>query len=229
MAALLTVDHITKQYGDDIILKNISFTVSQGESLAITGQSGGGKTTLLSIIGLLQQATSGNLIIDGHDSRSLEPKQKAKIRADYFGFVFQRSRLVHSLTALENVMVPAWLSRAGKTMEQRARELLLHFGLEHRLHYRPQELSLGQLRRVALARALLLNPRIILADEPTNDLDPALAAEVADCLLQARDNGSAVVIVTHDPGLAARTDRILHLQQGCITAAGSMAEVAACK
>lgn len=229
MGILLEVDHISKKYDDDIILKDISFALEQGKALAITGQSGGGKTTLLSIIGLLQRATSGTVIIEGRDAGALDPKQQARIRADYFGFIFQRSRLIHSLTALENVMVPAWLSsRSGKAMDQRARDLLVHFGLEHRLHYRPQELSLGQLRRVALARALLLDPKIVLADEPTNDLDPALAAEVAASLLRVRDNGSAVIIVTHDPDLAARADTILHLQQGRLTSVGDLTQVAAC-
>lgn len=220
MAILLKVDHIRKQYDDDVVLQDASFTLSQGQTLAIMGPSGCGKTTLLSIIGLLQRPTAGTIFVDGHDTGSLDPRQQARFRANYFGFIFQRSRLIHSLTALENVMVPAWLSHSGQALQQHARELLVQFGLEHRLNYRPQELSLGQLRRVALARALLLKPKLILADEPTNDLDPALAAEVTDSLLAVRNKGSAVIIVTHDPSLAARTDAILQLQQGCLVPAG---------
>ena len=132
----------------------------------------------------------------------------------YFGFVFQRARLINSLTALENVMVPAWLTQKDKNLEKRALELLTHFNLDHRLHHKPQELSLGQLRRVSLARALLLSPPILLADEPTNDLDPSLAKNLADCLLQARDTGTGVVIITHDHTLAARADEIFTLQKG---------------
>lgn len=228
MAILLEVNHIRKQYDDDVILQDVSFSLAQGQTLAITGQSGCGKTTLLSIIGLLQRPTAGNVLVDGHDAGSLDPKQQAKFRADYFGFIFQRSRLIHSLTALENVMVPSWISRSCQALQKRARDLLIQFGLEHRLDYRPHELSLGQLRRVALARALLLSPKLILADEPTNDLDPVLAAEVADSLLAVRDNGSAVIIVTHDTDLAARTDNILQLAQGRLQPVGKLSAAAAC-
>lgn len=216
MKYLLEVREVSKSYGEERILDAVSLVLEPGKSLAITGQSGGGKTTLLSIIGLLQQATSGAVIVDGCDAGGLEPSRQAALRSACFGFVFQRARLIHSLTALENVLVPAWLTRAGKTAEVRARELLGRFGLEERLHYRPQELSIGQLRRVALARALLLKPKVILADEPTNDLDPAVAAEVADCLLETCGSGAGLILVTHDPGLAARADINLHLQQGCL-------------
>ncbi len=214
MTAVLAVRDIHKNYGDEIILADISFALESGKALSITGQSGSGKTTLLSIIGLLQQATSGQVTVAGKDVGSLSLQQRARIRATYFGFVFQRSRLINSLTAYENVIVPAYFARVGKAADKRALELLTGFGLEHRLHHRPQELSLGHLRRVALARALLLNPKILLADEPTNDLDPGLAKVVTDSLFQARDNGSAVIIVTHDPELAARADVRHHLQQG---------------
>lgn len=229
MATLLKVEHIRKQYDDDMILEDVSFSLAQGQALAIAGQSGCGKTTLLSIIGLLQRPTAGSVFVDGHDAGSLDPKQQARFRADYFGFIFQRSRLIHSLTALENAMVPAWINRSGQALQKRARDLLIQLGLEHRLDYRPHELSLGQLRRVALARALLLRPKIILADEPTNDLDQVLAAEVADSLLTARDNGSAVIIVTHDPDLAARADSILQLEQGHLQPAGKLSAAAACR
>lgn len=214
---LLKTNQLTKAYGDDCILQDISFALESGKALAITGSSGGGKTTLLSIIGLLQRPSSGTVFVEERNTAELSHEQLAQVRAEVFGFIFQRSRLVHSLTALENVLVPAWLARTGKQMEQRAVELLTQFGLGHRLHYRPQELSLGQLRRVALARALLLSPRILLADEPTNDLDPVLAGEVADRLLQARDSGSGVIIVTHDRELAERCDTILQLRQGKLT------------
>lgn len=214
MQYLLEVRQVGKRYNEEQILTDISFGLEAGRSLAITGQSGGGKTTLLSISGLLQQPTSGRVILDGLDTGGLSSGRLAALRAAYFGFVFQQARLVHSLTALENVLVPAWLTRQGKPAEERARNLLIRFGLEQRLRHRPQELSLGQLRRVALARALLLSPKVILADEPTNDLDPASATEVADCLLAACESGTGLIVVTHDPGLAERTDCNMQLQAG---------------
>jgi len=214
MSNIIELQHICKSYGQDSILSDISLTVKKGTAVAIVGDSGGGKTTLLSIMGLLQNTTFGNILINNLDVSALNQQEQAKIRGKYFGFVFQRARLINSLTALENVMVPAWLTQKDKSLENKAIELLIHFNMEHRLNYKPQQLSLGQLRRVALARALLLNPPILLADEPTNDLDPSLAKSVADCLLQARDTGASVVIITHDPVLAARADEVFNLKNG---------------
>lgn len=214
MENLLEIHQITKIYGTETILSDISLTLEAGKALALTGQSGSGKTTLLSIIGLLQQATSGKVIVKGQDISTASAEERAKLRAQHFGFVFQRSRLISSLTTLENVMLPAHFARMGKTAENDARQLLERFDLTHRINHRPQELSLGQLRRVALARALLLKPAILLADEPTNDLDPTLAASVADSLLQARSTGSSVIIITHDPQLAKRADFTAQLLRG---------------
>ncbi len=214
MTNLLELQDITKSYGEDKVLSGLSLTLPQGTAVAITGNSGGGKTTLLSIMGLLKKATTGKVLVDGIDIRGLNQQEQAKLRGKYFGFVFQRARLISSLTVFENVLVPARFTRTEQNFKKRARELLTHFGLDHRLNHKPQELSLGQLRRVSLARALLLNPPILLADEPTNDLDPVLANCVADCLLQARDAGNSIVIVTHDPALAARADTIFRLQEG---------------
>ncbi|MBP2636107.1 MAG: macB 1 [Firmicutes bacterium] len=216
MSDLLELKNIGKRYGDDVILSNISFTLNRGTAIAIVGHSGGGKTTLLSIMGLLQKATSGQVLIDGQEIDSYDSRSMAKLRGQYLSFVFQRARLINSLTALENVMAPAWFIRNGENVEQQAKALLEQFGLSHRLHHKPQELSLGQLRRISLARALLLKPAILLADEPTNDLDPALAEEVAQCLLQARRDGAGVVIVTHDVGLAAQADEIFRLEAGTL-------------
>lgn len=211
---LLELQNIRKQYDNDVILSGVSFTVEKGTAFAITGDSGGGKTTLLSIMGLLQNASAGKVLVNGREVSGMGPREQAEVRGRYFGFVFQRARLVHSLTALENVLLPAWFSKQDQQFEQRAHELLARFGMSHRLHHKPQELSLGQLRRVSLARALLLEPTILLADEPTNDLDPALSAEIADCLLEVRDTGTGVVIVTHDPLLAARADKVFRLEKG---------------
>ena len=213
---MLDVQNISKVLGDDEILTRISLTLNPGQSIAITGNSGSGKTTLLTIIGLLQAPGSGAVWVNGVEATTLGKGKQAKLRGNYFGFVFQRARLVSSLTALENVMLPAQFMAKGKKLSGRARELLVNFGMEHRLNHKPQELSLGQLRRVSLARALLLEPPILLADEPTNDLDPELARSVADTLFQARDNGVGVIIVTHDPELAARADEVRHLEQGAL-------------
>ena len=214
MSNLIELRDISKSYGMDTILSDISLTIEKGTALAIVGDSGGGKTTLLTIIGLLQNPTTGKILVNDQDISLLSQQELAKVRGQSFGFVFQRARLINSLTALENVMVPAWLTQKDKNLENKAIELLTHFNLEHRLHHKPEQLSLGQLRRVSLARALLLSPPILLADEPTNDLDPALAKSVADSLFQARERGTSVVIITHDHALAARADKILTLQNG---------------
>jgi ABC-type lipoprotein export system ATPase subunit len=216
MKSLLELRNIEKKYGDDIILSNVSFSLAKGTAIAIIGDSGGGKTTLLSIMGLLQQATSGKVLINDFDIDKLDSHKLAKLRGQHLGFVFQRARLINSLTALENVMAPAWFIKSGEKMEQQAKDLLKRLGLTHRLDHKPQELSLGQLRRVSLARALLLKPSILLADEPTNDLDPSLAKEVAECLLAARTEGAGVVIVTHDPDLAVQADQTFRLEEGLL-------------
>ena len=214
MAELLELRHVGKSYNNDTILSDISLTLHAGTALAITGSSGAGKTTLLSIMGLLQDASTGSVLVNGRALNALDRHAQAKLRGRHFGFVFQRARLINSLTVWENVLVPAWFSGGRADVKQRARDLLARLDMEQRLHYKPQELSLGQLRRVSLARALLLNPPVLLADEPTNDLDPVLAGIVVDCLLQARAAGAGVVIVTHDAALAARADKVLHLQRG---------------
>lgn len=219
MARLLELNQISKYYEEDLILSEVSLTVDKGAVVAITGNSGGGKTTLLSIMGLLQAATTGKVMVDGIDVSQFNQRQQAQIRGKYFGFVFQRARLINSLTVLENVILPAVFSGQGKAAGKRARQLLSGFGLEHRLQHKPQQLSLGQLRRVSLARALLLNPPLLLADEPTNDLDPALAETVAAALFQAREEGAGVIIVTHDPALAGRADTTFRLEQGRLAGA----------
>ena len=216
MAELLGLRHIVKAYGDDTILNGVSLTLQPGKALAIVGDSGGGKTTLLSIMGLLQAPTAGEVLVDGKSVQGRSPEELARLRGRYFGFVFQRARLISFLSVLDNVLVPSRFLKRGESWQKKAIELLERFRLGHRLQHKPQELSLGQLRRVSLARALLLKPPVLLADEPTNDLDPLLAAQVADCLLDARQEGHGVVIVTHDPVLAARADKVVRLQHGRI-------------
>lgn len=214
MQTILELCQISKRYDDHIILDEISFAVKSGTTIAITGESGGGKTTLLSIMGLLQAADSGEILLEGKRLSKQDTFQLAKLRSQYFGYVFQRARLVNSLSALDNVMLPAWIAGMGPSMETKAAGLLSSFGLGNRLHHKPHELSLGQLRRVSLARAILLNPRILLADEPTNDLDPKLAMLITDELLAMKNQDAAVIIVTHDPGIAARADYSFQLVKG---------------
>ena len=216
MTELLALRNIVKAYGDDTILTGVSLVLNQGSALAIVGDSGGGKTTLLSIMGLLQTPTAGTVLVNGKSAQGLSPQELAQLRGQYFGFVFQRARLINSLSVLENVLVPSRFLKRGESWQKKAIEILERFNLGHRLQHKPEELSLGQLRRVSLARALLLKPPILLADEPTNDLDPALATQVADCLLDTRKEGHGIVIVTHDPALAARANKVVRLKHGNI-------------
>lgn len=214
MATLLEIEGVKKYYGQEAVLAGIDLSVNEGELISIIGQSGSGKTTLLSIIGLLQNTTEGRVRICEENATLLNSPARAHIRSKYIGFVFQRARLVGSLTALENVLLPVWLFNHDKRMAARAEALLAELGLKHRFHYLPEQLSIGQMRRVALARALLLQPKIILADEPTNDLDSDTAEVVFDNLQKARNNGAAVVLVTHDKKYAGHADRILELKAG---------------
>lgn len=214
MGELLQLQDINKRFGKESILSGISLTLNAEEAIAITGDSGSGKTTLLSIMGILQSPSEGKVLIAGKEADKLSENEKAKLRGEYFGFVFQRTRLINSLTALENVLLPSLFIHKNEKLDQRARNLLIDFGLKKRLNYKPEQLSLGQLRRVSLARALLLRPKALLADEPTNDLDPELADNVAKYLIRARNLGAGVVIVTHNPFLAARADKIYDLKDG---------------
>lgn len=212
--AILKIESIKKYYEKEVILAGCNLEVKEGELLSIVGQSGSGKTTMLSLMGLLQNPTDGQVVIDGVNTVGLNTEAKAKLRSTYIGFVFQRARLVGALTAIENVLLPAWLLSHKNSLEKRAKDLLTKLGLQNRLDFLPEKLSIGQMRRVALARALLLNPKIILADEPTNDLDPDTANLVFEYLKMARDNGAAVVLVTHDQNYARCAERLVELKDG---------------
>jgi ABC-type lipoprotein export system ATPase subunit len=215
---VLEAENIGKTYGEEQLLQSVWLQLRTGELTAITGKSGCGKTTLLSILGLLQRPNpDGRLFISQQETQKLSLSALARLRRQAVGFVFQRARLDGALTALENVLLPAWLFGGTKRLEPRARYLLQRLGLENRMDYRPEKLSVGQLRRIALARALLFSPPLLLADEPTNDLDEESAACVFKALLQARDQGAAVVLVTHDQRYAAMADRRLQLQDGHLT------------
>lgn len=215
---LLSALNLGKAYGQEIIFQGVSLEVDAGQSLAVTGPSGSGKSTLLSLLGLLMRPTAGEIFYKNNSVSALNEEQRDRLRNTEFGFIFQSANLIGSLTVLDNVLIPAHLARK-KQMEQRAVQLLNELELGHRLDYYPNELSLGQKRRAAIARAVLLDPQIIFADEPTNDLDPALSAWVGDYLFSLPAKGCALVVVTHDMRLAARA------QKAAAVGGGRLAEI----
>ena len=209
----LKVENLGKSYDGNVILENISFTAEAGDSIAFVSPSGSGKSTLLSMLGLLLSSTTGTVVVDGQDSDALGDKELSRLRRETFGFVFQHTQLVGSLRAVENVMAPA--NFAGKLpfgIRERADQLLDGLGLDDRLMHYPYQLSIGQKRRVSVARALLLDPPIVIADEPTNDLDADSSASVADTLFERAANGGILLFATHDCELASRASRVRHLE-----------------
>lgn len=209
--SLLIAHQLEKRYGNETVLHNLSLELQPAESLSIVGPSGSGKTTLLFLLGLLAEPTSGELWLDGHLTNSLSERKKSALRNEKIGFVLQSSQLIGSLSVLDNVLCPTFFSKRASARLSKAKELLAQLGLENRLNYLPSQLSLGQKRRVALARALIMDPQIILADEPTNDLDPERARQVADFLFTLPERGISLVLVTHDPQLASRAQRVYKL------------------
>ncbi|MFA4943496.1 MAG: ABC transporter ATP-binding protein [Lentisphaeria bacterium] len=198
------------------VLKGVDLEIRAGEWVALVGPSGCGKSTLLLLLGALDNPSAGEIWCRGRAYHQLSSAAKTRLRRREIGFVFQNFHLFPELTAVENVVLPAlqWGEDRGGA-ERRARELLERFGLGHRLEHRPQELSGGEQQRVALARALINDPAILLADEPTGNLDVAAAAGIVELLAQLhREAGKTVVMVTHDPELAAKADRILRLADG---------------
>lgn len=207
---ILKGEALCKSYGEEIILDSTDLEIRSGESVAITGESGSGKSTLISVMGLLLEPDSGSVCLDGTDLLALDDRGRSKIRNSNFGFIFQHTQLIGSVTVFDNVLIPALI--AGKRgMEDEARKLLDDLGLSHRIGHYPHQLSIGQKRRVTLARALLLEPDIIFADEPTNDLDAENVDLVGDRLFSLADQGRALVVVTHDSELAKRADRIISI------------------
>ncbi|HWP02706.1 MAG TPA: ABC transporter ATP-binding protein [Gemmatimonadaceae bacterium] len=197
-------------------MSNVSFTIPQGTFLAIVGPSGSGKTTLLGLLAGLDTPTSGRVILDGIDLGSLSEDERARLRGEKVGFVFQTFQLIPTLTAIENVQVPLDL-RGVPDSEARARVLLQRVGLGDRLHHFPAQLSGGEQQRVAIARAFVNQPRILFADEPTGNLDGTTGARIIELLEELnRESGSTVVLVTHDQHLAARAARLVRLQDGQI-------------
>ena len=220
MNALLNLEAISKTYptpsGNSLpVLHNISLTVNPGESIAIIGPSGSGKSTLLNIIGTLDTPTSGQLHLDGQDLLALSDLDRAKVRNEKIGMIFQLHHLLDQCNVLENVLIPVLVNRNPVGAETRAREFLDQVGLTHRLTHRPGQLSVGEQLRVAVARALINRPRLLLADEPTGALDHSRAERLTDLLLELRKReGTTMIVVTHSPALARRMDRVFELVDG---------------
>ncbi len=217
---MITLKDINKIYRTDTIetqaLENVNIHIDKGEFVSIMGPSGCGKSTLLNIIGLLDTPTSGTVTIAGTDLSGMSDAQLATFRNSRLGFVFQSFHLIDSLNVIDNVTLPLVYRRMSASDRQRnAREVLERVGLSHRIHHRPSQLSGGQCQRVAIARAIVGNPEIILADEPTGNLDSRMGAEVMDLLTSLnRDDGRTIVMVTHNEAQAEETDRIIRFFDG---------------
>ena len=215
---MIEIKGIKKSFGSLEVLKGIDLTIQKGEVVSIVGPSGAGKTTLLQIIGTLDRPDSGSVCVDGIDTTTLSQKKLADFRNRHIGFVFQFHQLLPEFTAIENIMIPAYIAGTStKAARQRAEELLNFMGLSDRATHKPNELSGGEKQRVAVARALVNNPAVILADEPSGSLDSKNKAELHQLFFDLRDRfGQTFVIVTHDESLATLTDRTIHLRDGLI-------------
>jgi putative ABC transport system ATP-binding protein len=200
-------------------LCGVTFDIQRGEILSIMGPSGSGKSTLMNLLGCLDRPTSGEYILDGEPVAKLSDDQLASIRNRKVGFVFQGFNLLHRASALANVELPLRYGGVNHDRSQRAREALESVGLGDRIHHRPSELSGGQQQRVAIARALVTNPAILMADEPTGNLDSKAGKEIMEIILNLnREKKMTTIIVTHDPNIAAQTGRVLHLRDGALEA-----------
>lgn len=220
---MLEAQHLSMRFNGEPVLDDISLKLNKGESLVLWGSSGSGKSTLLALLGLILTPSAGDVIVEGRTCGKLDESTLAFLRRNYFGFIFQHTQLVSSLRAVENVMLPVHLHTPSEkrelterlgNLEHRAKELLVTLGLEQRLYHYPHQLSVGQKRRIALARALICDAPIILADEPTNDLDASNAQTVMDLLLDAaKQANKAVVIATHDADFVSRADSCYELEK----------------
>jgi len=207
----------TYRVGDTDVhaLADVSLTIAEGDYLAVVGPSGSGKSTLLNVLGLLDRPTSGTYRLDGRDVGALDEMERSQVRQHSVGFVFQFFHLLPRLTAEANVELPMVFAGAPRAdRRRRAAEALARVGLQARAHHRPEQLSGGQRQRVAIARATVMRPRLLLADEPTGNLDRASAQEVMALLEELNRSGQAVVLVTHDPELAARARRSIRMDDG---------------
>lgn len=215
---MIHIKEIKKSFGSLEVLKGITLDIEKGEVVSIVGPSGAGKTTLLQIIGTLDDADSGEIVIDGVDVTSLSSGKLADFRNKHLGFVFQFHQLLPEFTALENVMMPALIGgRSKREAKEKALQLLEFMGLSDRAQHKPNELSGGEKQRVAVARALVNDPAVVLADEPSGSLDSQNKTELHQLFFDLRDRmGQTFVIVTHDEELASSTDRTIHLKDGLV-------------
>ncbi len=221
MKEIISTNKLTKQYkissdNEVIALNCVDFSVDRGSMVAITGPSGSGKSTLLNLIGVLDKPSSGSIIIDGVDTRKIKNSGLARIRSEKIGFIFQSYNLINNLTALDNVALPLiYKGKSKKFSRKKAKELLDLVGLERRVNHYPNQLSGGQQQRVAIARALVNDPAIILADEPTGNLDSKNGIEIIELMQRLnKEKQQTFIIVTHNPDIATICDKIIELKDG---------------
>jgi lipoprotein-releasing system ATP-binding protein len=216
---MLTANGIIKHYGPLQVLKGVDISLKKGEIVSIVGSSGAGKSTLLHILGTLDRADAGQILLNNERVDKLSGRKLAAFRNRHIGFVFQFHHLLPEFTALENVCIPGWIAGTGKReVQARATELLTSLGLGSRLQHKPQQLSGGEQQRVAVARALINNPLVVMADEPTGNLDSANAKELHQLFTDlCRRFNQTFLIVTHNEELAAISDRVLHMKDGRMT------------
>lgn len=215
---MIEVEHVYKRFSDLEVLRDVNLRIADGEIVAIVGKSGAGKTTLLQIIGSLDKPSAGSVKIDGVDIYQLKDKELAQFRNRHIGFIFQFHQLLPEFTAIENVMMPALIAGQKEAeAKQRAEELLTTLGLKERLEHKPNQLSGGEKQRVAAARAMMMHPSVILADEPTGSLDEKNKEELRALLTKMHSEmGQTIVLVTHDRDMAEGCDRILEIKDGKI-------------
>ncbi len=220
---MIEIKGVTKSFGSLQVLKGIDLRIEKGEIVSIVGPSGAGKTTLLQILGTLDKPDSGSVVVDGIETSTLSTNKLSEFRNTHLGFVFQFHQLLPEFTAIENIMIPAYIAgMKPKEARSRAEELLVFMSLSDRATHKPNELSGGEKQRVAVARALMNNPAVILADEPSGSLDSKNKEELHKLFFELRDKfGQTFVIVTHDETLATLTDRTIHLKDGRIVGEGN--------